>query len=298
MASDASDPVDATTNAFGADRPFVGHGVGLRVGHYARALEAGLDVDWIEAISENFFGDGGRPLAVLDAVRRKLPVALHGVSMGIGSPDPPSDAYLGQLGRLCDRIDPVWVSDHLCWGGFGGHHAHDLLPLPYTEEALERVVTRVRRVRRILGRPFLLENVSSYVGYRQSTMEEWAFLARVAQDADCKILLDLNNVIVSAKNFGFDPLLYLDAMPPGCVWQFHLANHTDRGRYKFDSHRGTVPEEVWALYGEALRRFGPVSSLVEWDEDVPTWERLRDEQRQAQSRARAVLGEAGVVASR
>ncbi len=262
-------------------RPFLGHGVGLRVPHYSIALSGTIDVDWVEVISENFFGSGGRPLAVLEQARAQVPVVLHGVSLGIGSADPLDLSYLAGLRTLADAIEPAWISDHLCWGQHGGHHAHDLLPLPYTEEALVWVSERVQRVQDHLGRPLVLENVSSYVGFVASQMPEWEFLAEVARRADCRVLLDLNNVIVSAKNFEFSPETYVDAIPSERVWQFHLANHTDRGHYKFDSHKGPVPDEVWSLYRHAVRRFGPVSSLIEWDEDVPSWDTLRDQQRRA-----------------
>ncbi len=273
-----------------AGRAFLGHGVGLRTRHFARALVQGLDVDWVEAISENFFGEGGRPLATLDAIRRDIPVVLHGVGLGVGSLDAPNPRYLDRLQTLIRRIEPAWVSDHLCWATLRGEHSHALLPLPYTEEALCAVVERVARVQDILGRRILIENVSSYVGFRANDIPEWEFLAALAERADCLILLDLNNVIVSARNHGWAPQTYLDGIPGERVWQFHLANHTDRGLYKFDSHLGPVPDEVWDLYRDALRRWGPVSALVEWDEDIPTWEELRAEQRKSAAIANEVLG--------
>jgi uncharacterized protein (UPF0276 family) len=257
------------------------------VPHYARALEQGVDVDWVEVISENFFGGGGRPWAVLERVRRDVPLVFHGVSLGIGSPAPPSRAYREKLKRLADTFEPAWLSDHLCWSSFGGHQSHDLLPLPYTEEALERVVSHLSQVQDFLGRRVLLENVSSYVGYRHSELTEWEFVSEVARRADALILLDLNNVLVSAHNHGFAPSDYLAGIAGERVWQFHLANHSDKGRYKFDDHRGAVPDAVWQLFTDALRHFGPVSSAIEWDEDVPSWETLRDEQRQACRRASA-----------
>jgi hypothetical protein len=228
-------------------------------------------------------------MAVLEAVRRDLPVVLHGVSLGIGSVDPPPPSYLQRLGELAGRIEPAWISDHLCWTRLRGTYSHDLLPLPCTEEALRVVVDNVGRVQDFLQRQITLENVSAYVEFTASAMSQWEFLAEVARQADCFILLDLNNVIVSAKNFGFDPLDYLRGIPADRIRQFHLANHTDRGRYKFDSHRGAVPAEVWALYEQALRMYGPVSSLVEWDEDVPDWPVLRAEQRRAAAIAARVL---------
>jgi len=263
------------------DRPSLGHGVGLRVPHYEKALDGSLDVDWVEVITENFLGDGGRPAAVLAGARAQVPVVLHGVSLGIGSVEPLDAAYLAQVRALSDRIEPAWISDHLCWGRIDGHHAHDLLPLPYSEEALSLVVERLGQVQDVLGRPLVLENVSSYVAYTQSVMPEWEFLAEIASRSGCRVLLDVNNIVVSAKNFDFAPQDYLGGIPADIVWQFHLANHTDRGHYKFDSHKGAVSEEVWALYRLAVQRFGEVSSLVEWDEDVPAWDILRDEARKA-----------------
>lgn len=279
-----------------AARPFIGHGVGLRVPHYERALAGPLDVDWLEIITENFFGAGGRPRAVLERTRQDRPVVFHGVSLAVGSIAPLKSDYLRKLKELVDRYEPAWVSDHLCWGSLGPHHAHDLLPLPYTEEALEHVVDRVARVQDALGRPVLLENVSSYVSFAESALSEWEFLDEVARRADARILLDLNNVIVSATNHGFEPQKYVDALTRERVWQLHLANHTDRGHYKFDSHQGAVPDAVWTLYEHALNRLGPVSSLVEWDADVPDWETLREEQRRASARAEKCLGKRGVAA--
>jgi len=265
-----------------APLPFLGHGIGLRFPHYAELLERpSLDVDWFEAVTENFLGPGGRPLAVLERVRREVPIALHGVSLAVGSTDPLPVGYLRGVRALADRFEAVWISDHLCWGIYGGRYSHDLLPLPYTEEALEHVVARVEQVQELLGRRILLENVSSYVSFKASTMPEWVFLSEVAERADCYILLDINNIVVNGFNHGFAPETYIDAVPPDRVGQFHLANHTDRGDYKFDDHRGAVPDVVWALYRRAVERFGAVSSLVEWDEDVPTFDVLRAEARRA-----------------
>ena len=282
-------------------RSFLGHGVGLRLPHYARALEGGLDVDWIEVISENFFGGGGRPRAVLERIRRDRPLVLHGVSLGIGSADPPPARYLQQLKELVERYEPAWVSDHLCWGHVRGVFSHDLLPLPYTEEALAHVVEQLQRVQELLRQPLLLENVSSYVRFAQSELTEWEFLAEVARRSGCLILLDLNNILVNAHNHGFAPEQYLAGVPAERVQQLHLANHSTRATHKFDDHRGPVPEEVWQLAEAAWRRFGPVSSAIEWDEEVPSWETLRDEQREAARRAarvEAAPGGAAVSAGR
>jgi uncharacterized protein (UPF0276 family) len=262
-------------------RQLLGHGVGLRAKHFGAYLEAPPPVDWLEAISENFMAQGGRPVAVLEKVRRDVPVVLHGVSLSIGSVDPLSDRYLDDLAALARRIEPAWISDHLCWGTHGGRYLHDLLPLPYTEEALAHVVARVERVQERLGRQILLENVSSYVAFRDSTMAEWEFLSEVARRADCGLLLDVNNVFVSARNHGFDPYEYLAGVAVDRVGQFHIAGHSDKGRYLLDTHDHPVPDAVWDLYRGAVRRFGPVSTLVEWDENVPPLERLVAESRRA-----------------
>ena len=267
----------------GIQRTYLGHGVGLRPKHYGQFLESRPRVDWVEAISENFMGIGGRPLAVLEKVRRDIPVAVHGVSLSIGSSDPLNGAYLAQLSELVRRVEPAVVSDHLCWGSHGGRYVHDLLPLPFTEEALEHVAARVRQVQDRLGRQILLENVSSYLTYAESTLSEWDFLAEVAQRADCGILLDINNIFVSSKNHGFDPFDYLFAIPVDRVGQYHLAGHSDHGDYLLDTHDSAVCNEVWSLYREAVRRFGLVSTLIEWDEKIPELEVLVAESRKARA---------------
>ena len=240
------------------------------------------DVAWVEAIAENFMGIGGRPLAVLEKVRRDRPVVLHGVSLGIGSVEPLDRAYLAQWKSLVDAIEPALVSDHLCWGRSKGHYSHDLLPLPFTEEAVKLVVQRVSEAQDFLGRQLLLENVSSYLEFRQSEMTEWAFLTEVSTRADCKILLDVNNVYVSARNHGFDAPAYLEGVPVDRVGQFHLAGHQDRGSVVIDTHEGHVSDAVWSLYKEAVRRFGHhVPTLIEWDEGVPELETLLAESRKA-----------------
>lgn len=275
-------------------RPYLGHGVGLRTRHYARALgvePGGLDVDWVEVISENFFGEGGRPSRTIERVREQLPVVLHGVSLGIGSLDAPDPEYLQRLRSLIDRVEPAWVSDHLCWATHRGLHSHALLPLPLTEQSLAAVAERVARAQDALGRRILLENVSSYVSHAADHIPEWEFLSELCARTDCLLLLDLNNIVVSCCNHGWELATYLDGIPGERVWQLHLANHSDRGLYKFDSHHGPVPPEVWALYREVLARWGPISSLVEWDEDTPEWDELRAEQRRAAAIASEVLGE-------
>ena len=245
-------------------------------------------MDWFEAITENYMDTGGRPLDVLERVRRDRAVALHGVGLSIGSTDPLHERYLDRLSLLVSRIDPALVTDHLCWTGVGGRSLFDLFPLPYTEEALDHVVERVRRVQDRLGRRILLENPSTYIEYRDSTISEWEFLAAVAERADCGILLDVNNVHVSAFNHGFEAGAYIASMPPARVGQIHLAGFSDRGSYLFDTHSTPVAEPVWKLYAEAMRRFGDVATLVEWDADIPSFSRLCEEV----DKARAVAAQA------
>jgi uncharacterized protein len=273
----------------GISRPSLGHGVGLRPKHFSHVLEQPPPVDWVEATSENYMARGGRPLAVLEKVRRDLPVVLHGVSLSIGSTDELNQPYLRELRRLVERMQPALVSDHLCWGSHGGRYAHDLWPLPCTEEAVAHVAARVERVQEVLGRQIALENVSSYVAYRDSQMAEWEFLAFVAERADCGILLDLNNVYVSGRNHGFDPAAYLAGIPPDRVVQFHLAGHSDKGTWLLDSHDAAVPEPVWELYRGAVRRFGRIATLIEWDDHIPPLEALVAESRKAASIEREVL---------
>ena len=275
---------------------FLGHGVGLRTAHFktlAALPTAGPSpVDWLEAISENFMVEGGRPLAWLDEIRARLPVVLHGVSLSIGSADPLSRPYLRALRRLADRVKSPWFSDHLCWGSVDGRFAHDLLPLPFTPRSLAWVVERVRRVQDAVGRPFLLENVSSYLTFRESTIPEPEFLAEIAERADCGLLLDVNNVYVSAHNHGFSAERFLDILPVDRVGQIHLAGHRDLGTHLFDSHDGPVIDPVWALYRRALRRFGRVSTLIEWDEKIPAFDVLAAETGRAARTMEELLGDA------
>ena len=259
----------------------LGHGIGLRTKHFAALLAERPPVDWVEAVTENFMAPGGRPIAVLEKVRADVPVVLHGVSLAIGSVDPLSECYLAELDRLVRRIEPALVSDHLCWGTHRGRYVHDLLPLPYTEESLLHVTSRVQRVQERIGRRLLLENPSSYVAFKDSTMTEWEFLFELSRRSGCGILLDVNNVYVSARNLGFDPARYLDGIPVDRVGYFHLAGHTDKGRYLLDAHDGAVPAPVWDLYREAVRRFGRVPSLVEWDDRIPPLDEVVAESRRA-----------------
>ena len=257
--------------------------------HYDTILEQGIRADFAEAISENFMSRGGRACSVLERVRADVPIALHGVSLSIGGLDPFPDGYLDALAELATRIDALSVSDHLCFGTFGGHYAHDLWPLPYTEEALAHVVERVKRVQDRLGRRLLLENVSSYVEYRASTLTEWEFLSEVVVRADAGVLLDVNNVFVSAENHGFSALEFLRGMPGDRVQQIHLAGHSDGGGFLLDDHGSPVPEPVWRLYEQAIERFGAVPTIVEWDERVPALTELEAEAERARALANARL---------
>jgi hypothetical protein len=262
-------------NRFGL--PDLGVGLGLRTVHYGRIVETQPQVDWFEVLSENYMQTGGRPLDWLDAVAGRYPVAMHGVSLSIGSTDPLDRAYLTELRALRDRCKARWVSDHLCWTGVGGKNTHDLLPMPYTEEALRHVAARVRAVQDFLGAPLALENPSTYVEFTGSEMPEWEFLARLADEADCALLLDVNNVYVSAYNHGFDPRTYLAAIPYDRVVQMHVAGHTNHGTHIVDSHIGPVIEPVWQLLGEAWRNAGGVSVLLEWDAEIPGFEETHAE---------------------
>ena len=268
-----------------ARRPFLGFGLGLRPDHYAAVLESRPAVDWFEIISENYLVDGGKPLHFLDRIREHYPMVMHGVSLSIGGSDPLDRDYLAALKRLAGRVEPEWVSDHLCWTGIDGRNLHDLLPLPYTDEAITHVADRVGRVQDYLGRQILLENVSSYVTYTDSRIPEWEFLSAVAERADCWLLLDVNNVYVSAHNHGFDPLAYLDGVPGERVRQIHLAGHSYNGSLIIDTHDHPVPDPVWALYGEAITRLGPVSTMIERDDDIPALEVLLDELARARALA-------------
>jgi uncharacterized protein len=268
-----------------------GHGIGLRPVHYGEVIEHGVrDVCWIEVCSENFFVPGGRPWAALARARAEAPVAIHGVSMSLGGIDPLSERYLASLEGLVRRIEPAAISDHLCWGGVGGRYGHDLYPLPYTEEALAHVAARIVRVQDRLGRRILVENVSSYVEFAQSAMPEWEFLREVARRADCGILLDVNNIYVSGRNHGFDPEVYVDAIPAERIGYVHVAGHTDKGWFLLDSHVGPVPDPVWRLWQRLVRRIGPRPSLVEWDEATPDLETVATEARIAARLEEEALG--------
>jgi uncharacterized protein len=270
-------------------RPSLGFGLGLRVEHYDSVLADRPPVDWLEVLTENYLVPGGKPLDYLMRIRERYPVAMHGVSLSIGSSAPLDREYLRQVAALAARVQPEWISDHLCWTGVAGRNTHDLLPLPYTEAAVEHVAARVREVQEVLGRRILLENVSSYVTFRDSALTEWQFLARIAERADCLILLDVNNIYVSAVNHEFDPFEYLNGVPAGRVQQIHLAGHEDHGSYLVDTHDHPICDPVWELYAAALRHCGPVSTMIERDDHIPPLEELCAELAQARSVARRAL---------
>jgi uncharacterized protein len=257
-----------------ATRPNLGFGLGLRVDHYETILNSQPAVDWFEIISENYLVPGGKPLHYLDHVRERYPLVMHGVSLSIGSTDPLDTEYLKQLKALAARVEPAWISDHLCWTGVHGRNLHDLLPLPYTEETVRHVAARIRAVQDFLGRQILIENVSSYVNFSGSQMSEWEFLTAVCERADCLILFDVNNIYVSSINHEFDPRAYLDGIPANRVQQIHLAGHEDHGDYIIDTHDHPVADPVWDLYAEAVRRFGPVSTMIERDDNIPPLDEL------------------------
>jgi uncharacterized protein len=273
-------------------RPPLGFGLGLRVDHYQAILAGNPPVDWFEVLTENYLVPGGKPVDYLMRIRDRYPVVMHGVSMSIGSTQPLDREYLAQVKTLAARVQPEWVSDHLCWTGVAGRNMHDLLPLPYTEEALSNVVERVRTVQDILDRRILLENVSSYVTYRDSEVTEWDFLREIAERADCLILLDVNNIYVSSVNHEFDPLDYLNAIPVERVQQIHLAGHENHGDYLIDTHDHPVPDPVWELYSAAVRRFGSVSTMIERDDNIPALEELCSELDAARDLAERALARA------
>ncbi len=272
--------------------PFLGFGIGLRTNHYEAVLnDQASDVDWFEILSENYLVAGGKPLYFLDAIRERYPMVMHGVSLSVGSSNALNWEYLAQLKKLADRARPHWFSDHLCWTGIDGKNIHDLLPLPYTEEAVAHVADRIRQVQDYMERPMLIENVSSYLTYKDSAMREWEFLTAIAERADCGILLDINNVYVSAFNHDFDPVEYLNGVPVDRVGQFHLAGHTNHGNYIIDSHDHPVIDPVWELFAQAVRRFGAVSSMIERDDNIPPLVELCAELDHARSIAQPILEE-------
>ncbi len=275
-------------------RPFLGFGLGLRPDHYEDVLKTQPNVDWFEIISENYMVAGGKPLYYLDKIRENYPMVMHGVSLSIGSTDQLDLDYLKQLKKLVNRVEPAWVSDHLCWTGVHGVNVHDLMPLPYTEETINHVASRIMQVQEFLGQQILIENVSSYVSYKQSEMSEWEFLRSIAEQADCLILLDVNNIYVSSFNHEFDPLDYLQGIPIKRVYQIHIAGHSNHGDYIVDTHDAEIIDPVWQLYAMTLQRFGAVSTMIERDDNIPPLKALLLELDQVRSIAKRVLKESSL----
>lgn len=269
----------------------LGWGMGLRSTHYSHILETCPAVDFFEILSENYMETEGRPVRILERVAERYPIVMHGVSMNLGSTDPLDREYLRKLKALRTRCGARWVSDHLCWTGVARENVHDLLPLPYTEEALRHIVARIRMVQEEIEAPLVIENPSSYLEFRQTTMSEWEFLGRMAQEADCGLLLDVNNVYVSAFNHRFDAVEYLDALPHEHVVYFHLAGHTRYETHIIDTHSDHVVDEVWDLYAHAVSASGGRSTIVEWDERIPPFETVSAEVERARAVAKRVLGD-------
>lgn len=270
--------------------PYLGHGIGLRPPHYKTLLETKpTEIDWFECITEDYLDTGGRHWHYLTQLREHYPMVMHGVSLSIGSVDPLNYSYLKQVKTLAEKIEPAWISDHVCWTGVNGLNMHDLLPLPYTQEALDHVASRVSEVQDFLERPLVLENPSTYITYKDSSMPEWEFLAALSKKTGCYVLLDINNIHVTAFNSGFDPQEYLQGIPVGVVKQFHLAGHKKFRTHIIDTHDEPIIKKVWALYEEALKRFGPVSTLIERDDNIPPVEELLIELDQAKKIAKKVL---------
>ncbi len=272
--------------------PALGFGLGLRTSHFEDILNQAPDVDWFEILSENYMVAGGKPKYYLHAIAERYPVVMHGVSMTIGSTDPLDMDYLTSLKILANQINPKWISDHICWSSVHGLNSHDLLPLPYTEETIEHVANRIAQAQDFLGRRILIENVSSYLSYKESQMTEWQFLQEVADRADCLLLFDINNIYVSGRNHDFNPLDYIDYIDPKRVQQFHLAGHSDFGDYVIDTHDHDVPQSVWELYAYALNRFGMVSTMIERDDNIPSLNELVSELDQARQIASQTFAEA------
>ena len=269
--------------------PALGFGLGLRTAHYEEILNGEPHVDWFELLSENYMVAGGKPLHYLDRICERYPVVMHGVSLSIGSTDPLDRDYLAKLKALAERVHPHWISDHLCWTGVAGKNTHDLLPIPYTEEALAHIVARVSEIQDFLGRRILLENVSSYVSFKNAELTEWEFIAEIARRADCLLLLDINNIYVSAFNHRFDAQAYLAGIPAERVQQIHLAGHSNCGDYIIDTHDADVIDPVWDLYAKAIARIGPVTTMIERDDNIPPLAELVAELDQARQVAATAL---------
>ncbi|MFA6303999.1 MAG: DUF692 domain-containing protein [Legionella sp.] len=283
--------MDVSDNQKVPKMPFLGYGLGLRPDYYEEILALKPDIDWFEIITENYLVPGGKPLYYLDEIRKHYPLVMHGVSLSLASSDALDFNYLQEIKNLASRIEPVWISDHLCWTGVDNVNLHDLMPIPYTYEAINYLVPRIQQIQEFLGRRILIENVSSYLTYKQSEMTEWEFVRELVQRADCYILLDVNNVYVSSVNHQFNPLDYINAMPKERVAQIHLAGHSNEGAYIIDTHDAPVIQEVWDLYAKTIARLGPVSSMIERDDNMPAFAELLAEVRKTKSIAASILQE-------
>jgi len=269
--------------------PYLGFGLGLRPDYYEEILSQQPDLNWFEILTENYLVPGGKPLYYLDKIREHYPIVMHGVSLSIGSTEPFDKEYLNQLKSLAARVEPVWISDHLCWTGVQGLNVHDLLPIPYTREAINHIVSRISYIQDFLGRPLLIENVSSYLTYKQSEMSEWDFILEIVNQAGCYILLDVNNIYVSSVNHQFNPLDYINAMPADRVAQIHLAGHSNHGDYIIDTHDAPVIQPVWDLYAQTIARLGRISTMIERDDNMPPFHELMAEINHARHIAKQVL---------
>lgn len=257
-----------------ANRPFLGFGLGLRSDHYDEILNSNPNIDWFEIISENYLGAGGKPRYYLEQIAERYPIVMHGVSLSIGSTDKIDYTYLKQLKQLATDVKPRWISDHLCWTGINNLNMHDLLPLPYNTKTINHVVNRIKRVQDYLGQQILIENVSSYLTYTESTISEWEFLSTIAEKADCNILLDINNIYVSGFNHSFNPLTYIKELPHKRIYQIHLAGHSNMGDYIIDTHDAPIISDVWDLYKQAIKITGTISTMIERDDNIPSLSEL------------------------
>lgn len=273
------------------EKNFLGFGLGLRTEHYETIVNTKPAVDWFEVITENYLVPGGKPHYYLEKIRENYPLVMHGVSMSIGSSDPLDWKYLKEVKSLANKIEPKWISDHLCWTGIQGKNTHDLLPLPYTEETIQHIVDRIIQIQDFFQQRILIENVSSYVSYKQSTMSEWDFLKEISNQADCLILLDINNIYVSSVNHEFQPETYLTTLPKNRIQQIHLAGHSNMGDYIIDTHDHEIIDPVWNLYALALEKYGFVSTMIERDDNIPSLSTLITELNQARKIAESVLME-------
>ena len=290
IASRPPDPAASPSVPTPSHKPdYLGFGLGLRAQHYDEILESQPPIDWFEVISENYMLPGGQPLRMLDKIRTRYPIVMHGVSLSIASTAPPDFDYLQGLRDLARRVEPQWISDHLCWTGVHGKNLHDLMPFPYTHEGLDHVVSRVQLVQDFLGRPLTLENVSTYVRFNESEMTEWEFISELTRRTGCWLLFDVNNVYVSAYNHGYDPLTFLDGIPADRVVQFHMAGHSHMGTHIIDTHDAPVCDEVWELYAAAVKRFGRVSTMIERDDNIPPLAELVEEVDQSRRIAERLL---------